>query len=148
MIEAKGKHLTIKELFAEMKTLYARLIKLAEVYNRSLNGIKITNYKEVMVKGGKRGNGVYDNVDKKIDSKNEFDVVKASFLSYEKELEDKLREMIVTKPTEYCIVFLRDELHWKWEEISKLVNYSIRQCIRLYKKEKNSDVTQCHTMSH
>lgn len=30
------------------------------------------------------------------------------------------------------IVFLRDELHLKWEDIVRQTNYSLRQCHRLY----------------
>lgn len=34
------------------------------------------------------------------------------------------------------IVYLRDEEKTNWEEISKITNYSIRQCHRLYKEAK------------
>ena len=36
------------------------------------------------------------------------------------------------------IIFLRDEERLKWEEISKLTNYSLRQCHNLYNKTRNN----------
>ena len=39
------------------------------------------------------------------------------------------------KGNEY-IVYLRDEMKFSWEKISRYTNYSSRQCVRLYKKAK------------
>jgi len=130
------KELTIKELFVEMKTLYARLIKLAEKYNKSLITVSAISWKDIVTQGGKKGDIMLNNEIKKESLNNEFDIVKASYDSYKAEAEEKIREMIATKSVGYCIVYFRDELKWKWKEICKLFNYSEMQCHRLYKKEK------------
>jgi len=67
---------------------------------------------------------------------NEFDAVEASFRDYKNKALEKIRVMIEEKPVEECIVFFRDELHWKWEDIAILFSYSVKQCHRLYNKIK------------
>ena len=66
---------------------------------------------------------------------NEFDIVKASYDDYRNQAVEKIKDMIANKSVAYCIVYFRK---WKWEDISKLFNYSVKQCQRLYKKEKMS----------
>ncbi len=141
MIDAKGKHLTIKELFDEMKVLRSRLIKLSHKYNRSLIGINAISYKDIMVKGGKKDDVMLNNTIKREEIENEFDIVKESYESYREEAIKEIREMIATKPVDECIVYFRDTLNWKWNDISKLFNYSRIHCIRLYNKRKKTDVT-------
>lgn len=142
MIEATGKHLTIKELFDEMKTLYARLIKLAEVYNKPLSSIKAVTYKDVLVKGGKRDDMTLNKIIKKSEAKDEYDVVKASYEDYREQAISRLKEMISAKPVDECIVYLRDELHWSWKEICNLFHYGRSQASKKYsdfKKRTTSD---------
>lgn len=142
MIETIGKNLTIKELFDEMKVLRGRLIKLSHKYNRSLVGIKSITYKDVLVKGGKRDDVMLNSVIKREEAETEFDVVKASYEDYREVAIDKIKEMIATKSKEECIVYFRDTLEWKWNDIAKMFNYSLRQCHNLYSKGKNkSDCT-------
>ena len=50
---------------------------------------------------------------------------------------NEIREMIKNNSVEYCIVYFRDNLRWRWKDISRLFNYSIRQCHNLYDKGKN-----------
>lgn len=130
------KELTIREIFAELKTLYAKLIILAEKYNRSLITITAVSWKDIMTQGGKKGDIMLNKTIKKESLTNEFDIVKASYDSCKEEAIDKLRDMINKNSVGYCIAYLRDSLSWKWSDISKLFNYSRIQCIRLYKKEK------------
>lgn len=73
---------------------------------------------------------------KKEEYKDEFDIVKASYDSYKEEATEKIREMIAKESVDYCIVYFRDTLGWKWNDIAKLFNYSLRQCHNLYTKEK------------
>ena len=130
------KDLTIKELFVEMRTLYARLIKLAEKYNKSLITVSAISWKDIVTQGGKKGDVMLNKEIRKEVMQNEFDIVKTSYDSYKAEAEDKIRDMIATKSVGYCIVYFRDELNWKWKDICKLFSYSEMQCHRIYKKEK------------
>lgn len=130
------KELTVKEIFDEMKILLARLIKLSEKYNRSLVTVSAINWKDIVTQGGKKGDIMLNNEIKKESLLNEFDIVKASYDSYRVEAINKIRDMIASESIGYCIVYFRDQLNWKWKDISKLFNYSEMQCHRLYKKEK------------
>lgn len=130
------KELTIKEILDEMSFIKARLIKLAEKYNKLLINVSAISWKDIMTQGGKKGDIMLNKEINKESTKNEFDIVLESYNSYKIEAIEKIKEMIATKSTEECIVYFRDNLKWKWEEISKMFNYSIKQCNRLYKKGK------------
>ena len=130
------KEMSIKELFDEMQFLKARLIKLAEKYNKSLITVSAINWKDIIVGGGRKGDIMLNKEIKKEEMLNEFDIVKASYDDYKNQAVEKIKDMIANKSVAYCIVYFRDTLKWKWEDISKLFNYSRIQCIRLYKKEK------------
>lgn len=136
MIEKK---LTIREIFNEMKVLKARLIRLAEKYNRATTDITAVNYKNIMTSGGRQGDIMLNKVIKKEELENEFDIVKTSYNSYKELAIEEIKNMIANNSVEYCIVYFRDSLKWNWRDISKLFNYSIRQCQRLYKKKKYTD---------
>lgn len=135
--EARGKTLTIKDLFSEMRVLRSRLIMLSHKYNRSVIGIKAITYKDILVKGGKRDDVMLNNEIRKEEIKDEFDVVKTSFLSYREEAIVQMRELIATRPIGECIVYFRDELNWSWGDICKLFTYSRSQANKIYKKYKN-----------
>lgn len=47
----------------------------------------------------------------------------------------EMERILKNKGNEY-IVYLRDELKFSWEKISRYTNYSLRQCHYLYKKTK------------
>lgn len=136
MIEKK---LTIREIFNEMKVLKARLIRLAEKYNRATTDITAVNYKNIMTSGGRQGDIMLNKVIKKEELENEFDIVKTSYNSYKELAIEEIKNMIANNSVENCIVYFRDSLKWNWRDISKLFNYSIRQCQRLYKKKKYTD---------
>lgn len=131
------KKLTIKEIFDEMKVIRYRLIKLSHKYNRTLVDISAVTWKDVVTKGGLKGDIMLNRVIKKEELENEFDVVMESYKNYKQMAINEIREMIKNNSAEYCIVYFRDTLHWKWNDISKLFNYSIRQCHNLYDKGKN-----------
>lgn len=142
MIEIK-KELTIKEIFAEMMILKSRLIKLSHKYNRSMILISAITYKDIITKGGRKSDDIMlDNIIKREDLKDEFDVVKESYDNYKDIAIEKIQAMISTKPVDYCIAYFRDELHWSWKDICKLFNYSRSQASKKYsdfKKRTTSD---------
>ena len=135
------KKLTIKEIFDELKTIRYRLIDLSHKYNRTLVDISAVTWKDIVNKGGKKGDIMLNRVIKKDELENEFDAVMETYRDYEEMAINEIREMIKNNSVEYCIVYFRDNLHWRWNDISKLFNYSIKQCHRLYNKEKNKNVS-------
>ncbi len=135
MIEAKSKHLTIKELFDEMRTLEGRLIELSHKYNRTFE-IKAITWKDIIVKGGKRDDVMLNNTIKREELTDEFDIAKASYDSYREETIKEIRNMIATKPVNECIVYFRDVLRWKWKDICKLFNYSRSRANKIYSDYK------------
>lgn len=130
------KELTIKELFDELKILKVKLIKLSDKYNHSLIGVKAITYKDVVTNGGYKGDTMLNNLIKREGIKDEFEITLDSYNSYREETIKKIKEMISNESVEYCIVYFRDNLHWKWEDISKVFNYSRSHCHRLYDKLK------------
>ena len=139
------KELTIKEIFDEMAFLKSKLIRLAEKYNRSLITVSAVTWKDIITSGGKKGDIMLNRTIKKDKIHDEFDIVKESYDSYKAEAIDKIKDMLSKKSTGYCIVYFRDQLKWKWKDICKLFNYSLRQCHNLYSKEKSAhNCTQLH----
>lgn len=130
------KNLTIKELFNELKVLKTRLIKLADKYNRSLINVSAITYKDIITGGGKKRDIMLNKVIKKEELNDEFDIVLASYNEYKEKTIEEIRKMLNEKSVDYCIVYFRDEFHWKWKDIAKLFNYSLRQCHNLYNKIK------------
>lgn len=131
------KKLTIKEIFDEMQSLKARLINLATVYHRSTARITAVTWKDIVVGGGRKGDIMLNKVIKKEELENKFDADLASYNFYKELAIEEIREMISKESVEYCIAYFRDELKWRWEDIRKLFNYSLRQCHNLYNKHKN-----------
>lgn len=130
------KKLTIKEIFDELKTIRYRLIDLSHKYNRTLVDISAVAWKDIVTKGGKKGDIMLNRVIKKDELENEFDAVMESYRDYKEMAINEIREMIKNNSVEYCIVYFRDNLHWKWNDISKLFNYSRSHCHRLYDNYK------------
>lgn len=132
------KKLSIKEIFDEMKVIRSRLIELSHKYNRTLINISAVTWKDVVTKGGMKGDIMLNRVIKKEEIENEFDVVMETYRDYKEMAINEIREMIKNNSVEYCIVYFRDNLHWKWDDISKLFNYNERHCRRLYKNYKEN----------
>lgn len=134
------KKLTVKEIFDELKVIRSRLIELSHKYNRTLVDISAVTWKDVVTKGGMKGDIMLNRVIRKDNLEEEFDVVMESYKDYKQMAINEIREMIKNNSVEYCIVYFRDNLRWRWNDISRLFNYSIKQCHRLYNKEKNKNV--------
>ena len=134
------KKLTVKEIFDELKVIRSRLIELSHKYNRTLVDISAVTWKDIVTKGGKKGDIMLNRVIRKDNLEEEFDVVMESYKDYKQMAINEIREMIKNNSVEYCIVYFRDNLRWRWNDISRLFNYSIKQCHRLYNKEKNKNV--------
>lgn len=132
------KKLSIKEIFDEIKVIRSRLIELSHKYNRTLINISAVTWKDIVTKGGKKGDIMLNRVIKKEEIENEFDVVMETYRDYKEMAINEIREMIKNNSVEYCIVYFRDNLHWKWDDISKLFNYNERHCRRLYKNYKEN----------
>ena len=130
------KKLSIKEIFDEMKVIRSRLIELSHKYNRTLVDISAITWKDIVTKGGRKGDIMLNRVIKKENLENEFDIVMESYRDYKEMAINEIREMIKNNSVEYCIVYFRDNLRWRWNDISRLFNYSIRQCHNLYDKGK------------
>lgn len=130
------KKLTIKEIFDEMQSIKARLINLADIYHRSTASITAVAWKDIVVGGGRKGDIMLNKVIKKEELENKFDADLASYNSYKELAIEEIREMISKESVEYCIVYFRDTLHWKWDDISKVFNYSSRHCRRIYENCK------------
>lgn len=130
------RNLTIKEIFDEMQSIKARLINLADIYHRSTASITAVAWKDVVVGGGRKGDIMLNKVIKKEELENKFDADLASYNSYKELAIEEIREMISKESVEYCIVYFRDTLHWKWDDISKVFNYSSRHCRRIYENCK------------
>lgn len=131
--------LTIKQLFNELKVLKSRLIKLAEKNNRILINVSAITYKDILTKSGIKGDIMLNKIIKKDELRDEFDIVLESYNSYKEKTIEEIRKMLNEKSTEECIAYFRDELGWKWKEIAKLFNYSLRQCHNLYNKYKKNE---------
>ena len=134
------KKLTVKEIFDELKVIRSRLIELSHKYNRTLVDISAVTWKDVVTKGGMKGDIMLNRVIRKDNLEEEFDVVMESYKDYKQMAINEIREMIKNNSVEHCIVYFRDNLRWRWNDISRLFNYSIKQCHRLYNKEKNKNV--------
>lgn len=130
------KKLSIKEIFDEMKVIRSRLIELSHKYNRTLINISAVTWKDVVTKGGMKGDIMLNRVIKKENLENEFDVVMETYKDYKEMAINEIREMMRNNSVEYCIVHFRDNLRWKWDDISKLFNYSRSHCHRLYDNYK------------
>ena len=130
------RNLTIKEIFDEMQSIKARLINLADIYHRSTASITAVAWKDIVVGGGRKGDIMLNKVIKKEELENKFDADLASYNSYKELAIEEIREMISKESVEYCIVYFRDTLHWKWDDISKVFNYSSRHCRRIYENCK------------
>lgn len=129
------KELTIQELLREMRTLKRTIVCLVEkkYINLVLRHLKAISIKDVCVQSSKGGNNTMinslikderlsDDINSKINSYNE----------YKDLATEKIREKAETATDEEMIKFYRDELHWKWNDIAKVTNYSVRHCQRKY----------------
>lgn len=129
------KELTIQELLREMRTLKRTIVCLVEkkYLNLVLRHLKAISYKDICVQSSRGGSDIMvntmikderlgDDINRKINSYNEYKEIAT----------EKIRKKAETATDEEMIKFYRDELHWKWNDISKTVGFSVRQCQRKY----------------
>jgi len=116
------KELTLEEILKEMKKLRYRLLELADRLKIGYFEIKAITWKDVVTKSSFKGDTM----------------IKQSYEDLRMLAIEKMADMLENKPIDECIVYFRDKLHWKWKDIAKMFNYSIRQCQNLYKKNNIS----------
>ena len=134
-----GRELTVAELAKELQKLKFRLIELGEKLKIGFFEIKAVTWKDVVTRTGYKGDAMLRTIIKQDDTREEFDAVRASYEDYRMVLIEKLGDMLETKPIGECVTYFKDVLHWKWDDISRMFNYSVSQCKRFRKdyKEKN-----------
>ena len=133
-----GKELSLNEVLKEMTKLKYRLLELGDKLNVGFFEIRAITYKEIMSSTNYKGDLMLNKMIKVDGTREEFDAVRESYNAYREVAISKIGEMLETKSKGECIVYFRDKLHWKWDEIAKMFNISSRHCRNLYKKEKNN----------
>lgn len=131
-----SKELTLEEILKEMSKLKYRLLELGDKLKIGVFEIRAIEYKDVITKSSYVGDVMLNKMIKADGTREEFDAVKESYNGYRQLAIEKIGEMIETKPVEECIVYFRDHLHWKWDEIARMFNYTSRHCRNLYNNEK------------
>jgi len=98
--------------------------------------MKAIQVKDVCVQSSR---GSFDALLMQIIKDNELtDTIDAKITSYTYKVlvVERIKEMSKTATEEEMIVFCRDILHWKWEDIARTTNYSLSQFHRKYKQLK------------
>lgn len=129
-------HLTINQAKNELEKLENEL----EVYlsKKKLNFLKTQpaspKLKEIVIS---KTNEVFDKFTHYIIKDEEIDTkiygLQEAIASYQNYIVKEMKRLSKYKGSD-LVRYYRDEEHKKWEEISRLTNYSIRQCHYLYKK--------------
>ena len=96
--------------------------------------IRTQTIQDEVVTGGKRVDR-YANVDYTIDELDPIiDYLNQRIINLNNFIENSLRILGEFEPLERKIIELRDEKNMKWQQIAYEVNYSERQCQRIYDK--------------
>lgn len=134
-----GKELTVEEILEEMDKLKERYYYIANLLQKNFLSIRLKglDLKDIMIKGGKKTS---DKILLSIAENDELNInlesTKESYYAYKELLIDKIVEMKKTKTIDEMILFYRDTLHYKFDDIAVLVNYSAKQTKRKYYKLK------------
>lgn len=132
------KKLNIKEILREMNRLRKRFYSLATILQKRINPLKGITYKDIQINGGGGASDIMTNNLIKIEEDKEtLESIRDSYNSYRNLAIDRIIEMQEEKTDAEMIVFFRDELHWKWKDIARIMSYSERHCRRLYNQEKD-----------
>ena len=131
------KKLSIKEIFQEMRRLKNRIYSLQTILQKRINPLKGITYKDIISKGGGVSDIMTTNLIKIEEDKGTLESHIESYNSYRNLAISEIIEMSEVKTDVEMIVFYRDELHWKWKDIARIMNYSVRQCQRKYNGIKN-----------
>ena len=135
-----GKELALEEILKEMSKLKYRLLDLSEKLHIGFFEIRAITYKEIMSSTNYKGDLMLNKMIRADGTREEFDAVLDSYNAYREVAINKIGEMLETKSKGECIVYFRDRLHWKWDEIARMFFLSKKQCKRIYDKEKIKNV--------
>lgn len=139
MIKARGQTLNVYDLINEMNSLKKDIYSLATLLEINVSKIRLQpiTIKDIFVKGGmpqdKMANYMIQDEKLKSDLENKIE----SYNSYRDLTIVEIKKMQANKSDDEMIAFYRDTLKWKWHDIAKIMNYSIRQSQRKYNKFKS-----------
>lgn len=134
-----GKHLTIREAKNEIEKLENELDlyltqKKINYYKTQAGAIK---YKDIV---SSKTNSIFDKFAHYVIKDEEYDSkiysLQESIIGYQEYIVKEMKRISQNGGNE-LIVYLRDEQKLPWNEITKITNYSLRQCHRLYNEAKN-----------
>lgn len=135
-----GKELTVQEILEEMDELKERYYYVANLLHKNFLSIRLkgVELKDIMVKGGRRtSDKILLSITKSEDLNVELENTRESYYAYRDLLIDKIIEMKKTKSVDEMIVFYKDTMHYKFEDIAILVDYSLAQVKRKYYASKD-----------
>lgn len=136
-----NEYLTLEQAYRELKSIENQ-IDLYETQRKILNGPKAVNLKDIVVSGGRTNNDIIlENLVKSDQYSDKLTSLYVSKASYEKFIWQQI-ELFKDIKQGIIIHFLKgmsfkDEITKKvkkltWEEIAKVMNYSVKQCQRFY----------------
>lgn len=132
------KKLTIKEVLREMDYLKKQIYSLETILQKRINPLKGITYKDIncIIKGGGNSDPMTNNLIKQEEIKTDLDAKLASYNSYREQAIEEIAIMMSTRTDEEMVVFFRDDLCWKWNDIIKVMHCSLRKGHYLYKNGK------------
>ena len=133
------KELTIYEVLRELQELkkeYYRLATLLAIRIEPLRGLSFNDVNSTIKGHGGAKDTMTNNFAKIEEYQTKLDAIKDSYDSYYNDAMKKIKIMQDSCSEAEMIVFYRDELHWKWKDIAKIVHYTDRHCKRIYNKIK------------
>ena len=130
--------LTINEILREMDYLKKQIYSLETILQKRINPLKGITYKDIncVIKVGGNSDQMTNNLIKQEELKNELETKIDSYYSYRSQAIEEITNMMSTKSDEEMIVFFLFFLHWKWNDIIKVMHCSLRKGHYLYKKGK------------
>ena len=126
-------NLNLFNAYYEIKAIEKK-IELLLTLRATAEGVKPNKLKEILVDGGFRENDILLNAIIKKDKYTEsLQALYKSKNAYEKFILDEIDRLKNNQP-QLVVKYYRDYEKKRWEEISRLTHYSLRQCHYLYKK--------------
>ena len=125
---------------SEMDELKERYYYVANLLHKNFLSVRLkgVELKDIMVKGGRRtSDKILLSITKSEDLNVELENTRESYYAYRDLLIDKIMEMKKTKSVDEMIVFYKDTMHYKFEDIAILVDYSLAQVKRKYYASKD-----------
>ena len=134
------KKLTIEEILVEMNKLKNKIYSLETVLHKKINPLKGVTYKDIVTKNHTNNDIILNSIIKVDELESELDATIESYNGYKNMAIREIQKMRKEKTVDEMIVLYRDKLHWKWKDICKITNYSIRQCHRKYNLIVDNDL--------